>query len=172
MLANAVRSLKEGREPDLAAPLRVAAEINLHAPALLSAEYCPDVHERLVLYKRLANCETMAELDALHEELVDRFGPLPEAGQTLLECHRLRLLGAPLGVTRIDATADAITIQFVKNPPIDPARIIQLIQGGDSYRLAGPDRLRVVAKLAGGQTRPQKVREILVELSTTRDGEK
>ncbi len=58
MLANAVRSLKAGREPDLAAPLRVATEINLHAPALLPSDYCPDVHERLVLYKRLANCET------------------------------------------------------------------------------------------------------------------
>ena len=130
MLANAVRSLKEGREPDLSAPLRVAAEINLHAPALLPADYCPDVHERLVLYKRLANCDTLDELEALHEELVDRFGLLPEPGQTLLDCHRLRLLGKPLGVTRIDATAEAITIQFAKNPPIDPARIIQLIQSG------------------------------------------
>ena len=78
MLANAVRSLKDGREPDLSAPLRVTAEINLHAPALLPADYCPDVHERLVLYKRLANCDTLEELEALHEELVDRFGLLPE----------------------------------------------------------------------------------------------
>ena len=61
-------------------------------------DYCSDVHERLVLYKRLANCETTDELDALHEELVDRFGPLPEPARALLACHRLRILGKPLGV--------------------------------------------------------------------------
>ncbi|MFO1206423.1 MAG: transcription-repair coupling factor [Burkholderiales bacterium] len=164
MLANAVRSLKAGREPDLAAPLRVATEINLHTPALLPADYCPDVHERLVLYKRLGNCETSEELDALQEELIDRFGLLPDAGQTLLECHRLRLAGEPLGVTRIDATADAVTIQFVRNPPIDPARIIQLIQSKRGYRLAGPDRLRVEAKLATVDARARRVREVFAEL--------
>jgi len=166
MLASAVRSLKEGREPDLSAPLRVAAEINLHAPALLPADYCPDVHERLVLYKRLANCDALDELEALQEELVDRFGLLPAAGQTLLECHRLRLLGEPLGVTRIDATTDAITIQFMKNPPIDPARIIQLIQSARGYRLAGPDRLRVEVNLPSEAARAQRVRAIFVELGS------
>jgi transcription-repair coupling factor (superfamily II helicase) len=171
MLASAVRSLKEGREPDLSAPLRVAAEINLHAPALLPADYCPDVHERLVLYKRLANCDTLDELEALQEELVDRFGLLPEAGRTLLDCHRLRLLGKPLGVTRIDATAEAITIQFTKNPPLDPARIIQLIQSARGYRLAGPERLQVQAKLPTEGARVQKVTEIFEELGA-RKGEK
>jgi transcription-repair coupling factor (superfamily II helicase) len=165
MLASAVRSLKAGREPDLAAPLKVAAEINLHAPALLPADYCPDVHERLVLYKRLANCVSLDELEVLQEELVDRFGLLPESGQTLLDCHRLRLLGEPLGVTRIDATVDAITIQFVSNPPIDAGRIIQLIQSGKGYRLAGPERLRVDATLPTETARARKVREIFDELA-------
>jgi transcription-repair coupling factor (superfamily II helicase) len=168
MLANAVRSLKEGREPDLSAPLRVAAEINLHAPALLPADYCPDVHERLVLYKRLANSDTLDELEVLQEELVDRFGLLPEPGRTLLDCHRLRLLGKPLGVTRIDAAAEAITIQFTTNPPVDPARIIQLIQSARGYRLAGPERLQVQAKLPTEGARVQKVTEIFEELGARR----
>jgi transcription-repair coupling factor (superfamily II helicase) len=164
MLASAVRSLKEGREPDLAAPLRVAAEINLHAPALLPADYCPDVHERLVLYKRLANCDTPDELEILQEELVDRFGLLPDPGQTLLDCHRLRILGEPLGVTRIDATADVIQLQFSKTTPIDPARIIQLIQSGRGFRLAGPERLRVEGKLPGVPERVVRIRGIFQEL--------
>src|SRR6185436_2872562 len=96
MLDTAVRSLKLGREPDLAAPLEVTTEINLHAPALLPADYVSDVHERLVLYKRLANCESMEELDALREELIDRFGPTPEPARSLVESHRLRILGRPL----------------------------------------------------------------------------
>ena len=62
MLKAAVSALKSGREPDLSAPLGVATEINLHVPSLLPASYCSDVHERLVLYKRLANCETADEL--------------------------------------------------------------------------------------------------------------
>jgi transcription-repair coupling factor (superfamily II helicase) len=164
MLASAVKSLKEGREPDLSAPLSIAAEVNLHAPALLPADYCPDVHERLVLYKRLANSESLDELELLQEELVDRFGLLPEPGQTLLDCHRLRILGKPLGVTRIDATTEAISIQFIKNPPIDPARIIQLIQSGKGYRLSGPEKLRVEAKLPTEAAKVRRVREIIGEL--------
>ncbi|MET0217025.1 MAG: transcription-repair coupling factor [Burkholderiales bacterium] len=164
MLASAVRSLKEGREPDLTAPLSVAAEVNLHAPALLPTDYCPDVHERLVLYKRLANCDTLDELHLLQEELVDRFGLLPPQGRNLLDSHRLRILGKPLGVARIDATADAITIQFMKNTPIDPARIIQLIQSGKGYRLSGPEKLRVEAELPTEAARAQRIREIFAEL--------
>ena len=98
MLEHAVRSLKKGKEPDLTSPLNVATEVNLHAPALLPETYCADVHERLVLYKRLANCQADDELERLTEELVDRFGPLPDAARELLECHKLRIQGAPLGV--------------------------------------------------------------------------
>src|SRR4030095_1596251 len=57
MLDSAVRSLKQGRAPHLSAPRGVTTEINLHAPALLPDAYCNDIHERLVLYKRLANCD-------------------------------------------------------------------------------------------------------------------
>src|SRR5574339_516139 len=78
MLERAVRALKSGRHVDLEQPLDVATEINLHAPALLPEGYCSDVHERLTLYKRMANCESREALDALREELVDRFGALPE----------------------------------------------------------------------------------------------
>src|ERR1700686_985486 len=87
MLKAAVSALKAGREPDLSAPLGVASEINLHVPALLPATYCSDVHERLVLYKRLANCDTPEELALMQEELVDRFGTPPEPAQALLACH-------------------------------------------------------------------------------------
>ena len=81
MLAAAVDSLKSGKEPDLAQPLGVVSEINLHQPALLPETYCADVHERLIIYKRLANCKTAEELTQLAEELIDRFGLLPEPAQ-------------------------------------------------------------------------------------------
>ncbi|HTP94433.1 MAG TPA: transcription-repair coupling factor [Burkholderiales bacterium] len=147
MLDAAVRSLKQGREPDLSAPLGVTTEINLHAPALLPEAYCSDVNERLVLYKRLANCETLEQLDALYEELIDRFGLAPPPAQVLIDTHRLRILAKPLGVARIDAGAEQIQLQFVPDPPIDGRRIIQLVQTRRDYRLAGPDRLKVSARM-------------------------
>jgi transcription-repair coupling factor (superfamily II helicase) len=143
MLKAAVSALKSGREPDLAAPLGVATEINLHVPSLLPASYCSDVHERLVLYKRLANCESVDELQAMQEELVDRFGSPPEPAQALLACHRLRLVARPVGVAKVDAGPERSTVQFVKDPPFDAAALIALVQKDGRIRFAGPDRVRI-----------------------------
>ncbi|MCL4800366.1 MAG: transcription-repair coupling factor, partial [Burkholderiales bacterium] len=168
MLAHAVRALKAGREPDLAQPLGVTTEINLHRPALLPAGYCSDVHERLAIYKRLANCETEDALTAMHEELVDRFGPLPEQAQALVESHRLRILSRPLGIARIDATAEAVVLQFDPHPAIEPARVIRLVQEQRHWRLQGPSRLRVERASATLKERGQAVREILRQLAPAR----
>jgi transcription-repair coupling factor (superfamily II helicase) len=165
MLERAVRALKAGREPDLDAPFELATEVNLHVPALLPADYCPDVHERLVLYKRLANCETPEALDALREELVDRFGPLPEPARALVEAHRLRILGRPLGVARIDASESAIQLQFVERPPIEPLRVLELVRSRAHYRLAGRDRLRIERRLPDVRARVAAIREAFGELA-------
>ena len=141
MLSRAVTALKQGQEPDLLRPLGIATEINLHIPALLPDAYAPDVHDRLSLYKRLANCESIDDIAAMHEELVDRFGELPAQAQSLLESHRLRLLCRPLGIVKLDATIDQVLVQFEPNPPIEPIRIIELIQKDRNYRLAGQDKL-------------------------------
>ncbi|GAB4453543.1 MAG: hypothetical protein OHK0026_17830 [Rhodocyclaceae bacterium] len=141
MLRTAVSALREGREPDLTRPLEVVAEINLHLPALLPEAYCSDVNERLTLYKRLADCDSDEALQGLQEELIDRFGPLPPQAQTLIATHRLRIRARPLGVARIDATPAQIQIQFVPDPPIDPAHVLALIARDRTLALAGPDRL-------------------------------
>jgi transcription-repair coupling factor (superfamily II helicase) len=165
MLDTAVKSLKEGKEPDLNAPLGVTTEINLHAPALLPDSYCSDVHERLVLYKRLANCDSDEELQRLQEELIDRFGELPEATRTLMDSHRLRLLGKPLGIAKIDASDAAIQLQFVPNPPIEPIKIIQLIQKKKNYKLAGQDKLRIDVQVPDLRARVNEIRRVFGELA-------
>jgi transcription-repair coupling factor (superfamily II helicase) len=147
MLAGAVASLKAGKEPDMNQPLGVVSEINLHLPALLPDDYCPDVHERLVLYKRLASCHDADALTAMQEELVDRFGELPDAARALLAVHRLRMATRAYGIVKLDVSGDGMSVQFVPNPPIDPGKIIQLIQGKAGYRLAGPDRLKLSTPL-------------------------
>ncbi|MCO5119861.1 MAG: transcription-repair coupling factor [Burkholderiaceae bacterium] len=169
MLDEAVRALKEGREPDMEAPFASTTEINLHLPALLPTDYCPDVHERLTLYKRLANCGSTDALDGLQEELIDRFGKLPDQARALVDTHRLRILSRPLGVARIDASETVILIQFVAEPPIDPLRIIQFIQSRKDTRLAGPDRLRIETSTGDAKERAQRIREILGWLARPAD---
>jgi transcription-repair coupling factor (superfamily II helicase) len=164
MLNHAVRSLKAGKEPDLSQPLGITTEINLHLPALLPNDYCSDVHERLTLYKRLANCETPEALDAMQEELIDRFGLAPEPAQALIESHRLRVAARALGVARIDAGGDAIQLQFIDKPPIDGARVIQLLQRHRHWKMSGPSKLRVQTPSEGLAPRVQTVKELLKTL--------
>jgi transcription-repair coupling factor (superfamily II helicase) len=165
MLERAVRALKSGRPVDLEAPLEVATEINLHAPALLPETYCDDVHERLTLYKRMANCESPEDLEALLEELVDRFGLPPEPARALLECHALRIAAKPVGVTRVDATHETAVLHFVKQPPIDGAKIIALVQKRKDLRLSGPQKLRLEAKMPAWSDRAQAVKDLLAQLA-------
>ena len=164
MLDSAVRSLKEGKEPDMQHPLGIAAEINLHVPALLPEDYCNDVHERLVLYKRMANCTSDDELDEMQIELTDRFGLLPEPVRALLDCHRLRIAATPLGIVRIEASADSIQVQFVPNPPLDPAKIVALLQRSRDYQLSGPDRLKIKTRSTGLRERVTRIKSLITEL--------
>ncbi|MFZ9529933.1 MAG: transcription-repair coupling factor, partial [Burkholderiales bacterium] len=164
MLDMAVKSLKAGKEPDLNAPLGVTTEINLHTPALLPSDYCHDVHERLVLYKRMANCDNEDQLQLLQEELIDRFGELPDPTRALIDSHRLRLLGKPLGIAKIDASENTIQLQFVPNPPIEPIKIIKLIQSKKHYKLAGQDRLRIETKTPDLKSRVAEIRRVFAEL--------
>jgi transcription-repair coupling factor (superfamily II helicase) len=164
MLNRAVTALKQGKEPDLTQPLGIATEINLHLPALLPNDYAPDVHERLTLYKRLANGQSLDDISAMHEELIDRFGELPPQAQSLLDSHRLRLLCKPLGIVKLDATAEQIVVHFEPNPPIDPMRVIKLIQSDRNYKLAGQDKLALKRHAPTLAERVAAVKDLLRQL--------
>ncbi|EMU5177198.1 TPA: transcription-repair coupling factor [Neisseria gonorrhoeae] len=168
MLKQAVRDLKKGRQPDLDAPLGITTEIKLHSPALLPEDYCPDIHERLVLYKRLAVCETVQKINAIHEELVDRFGLTEQPVKTLIESHHLRLAAKELGIDAIDATSEAVTVTFGKHHCIDPTGIILLIQTDKKYRLAGADKLRFAAEMENIEVRINTVKTVLKTLQSKR----
>ena len=166
MLSEAVRSLKNGREPDLLAPLSAVTEINLHAPALLPDSYCGDVHIRLSLYKRLASASKPEQIDAMLEEITDRFGRLPPQGQALFDVHRLRVLAKAYGVSKIDAGDAVTTITFAPNPPIEPIRIIELVQRNKHIKLAGNEKLRIECGAAEVKDRVKLVRDVLRLLGT------
>ena len=165
MLNAAVRALQKGEAvPDLTQPLEVVSEINLHEPALLTADYCSDINERLTLYKRMANCEAADELQAIQEELIDRFGRLPPQAQALLETHRLRIAARPLGISKIDAHEAKIQFSFIPNPPIEPMRVFELIQKNRHYKLAGPDKLILTVETRNLAERVGAVRDALKKL--------
>ena len=165
MLNAAVRALRNGREPDLLQPLAAVTEINLHTPALLPADYVGDVQQRLSLYKKLASCTDEESLESVREELVDRFGRLPPAARALFETHRLRLIAERLGVRKIDASSDSIGLQFGTDTPVDPARVIQLLQRDKRLKLASPDRLRLSVATPQVEKRLQELHGLLKELA-------
>jgi transcription-repair coupling factor (superfamily II helicase) len=170
MLSEAVRSLKAGREPDLLSPLgglfATGTEVNLHAPALLPDAYCGDVQVRLSLYKRLATASSAGAIDALLEEVTDRFGKLPAQGQTLFDTHRLRVLAQPYGVLKIDAGPKLMNVIFRPNPPIDALRIIELVQKNRAIKLAGNDKLRIDREIAEPKERAAYIRDVLRSLGS------
>jgi transcription-repair coupling factor (superfamily II helicase) len=165
MLNEAVRSLKAGKEPDLAAPLATTTEINLHVPALLPADFCGDVHERLSIYKRMANCNVQDKIDDMQEEMIDRFGKLPDPVKALIETHRLRIAAKTVGIVKIDAHGEAATLQFMAKPPIDPMRIIDLIQKNRQIKLNGQDKLKITAAMPDLAARVAQIKAAIKQLT-------
>ncbi|WP_435301252.1 transcription-repair coupling factor [Alcaligenes faecalis] len=169
MLNTAVKALKAGEEPDLDSPFALQCEVNLHTSALLPANYCPDVNARLGHYKALSHARTEDDLIHIHEELIDRYGLLPEAGENLLAVHRLRIKAEPLGIVKIDASEAQATIQFSSKPNVDAVSIIELVQKNKQVRLAGPDKLKVeITKGEEIKNRIQAVRNVLNSLRKER----
>lgn len=166
MLNEAVRALKAGEEPDLDAPFNLACEVNLHAPALLPSDYCADIPARLAVYKRLAHVADDDELLQIQEELIDRFGKLPEPAQTLLATHKLRLAAQPLGIVKIDASETQALLQFGPKTQVDPAKIIDLVQKQKHIKLAGQDKLRIDINAAQVSARVDAVRQVLRALAS------
>jgi transcription-repair coupling factor (superfamily II helicase) len=143
LLGRAVAALRAGEEPDLEDPFMHGPEIELGLAALIPEDYMPDVHMRLVHYKRIANCRSGVELDSLQIELIDRFGLLPPPLKTLFAITALKLLAEQLGLAKIRAGAEGGSITFAERSRVDPARLLKLIQSDSKrYRLDGPYKLR------------------------------
>ncbi|MDE2294516.1 MAG: transcription-repair coupling factor [Gammaproteobacteria bacterium] len=166
LLERAVVALKAGREPDLERPLDAGPEIELHVPALIPEDYVPDVHLRLMLYKRIAGLEALEEIDETKAELIDRFGPLPSPAESLLRIARLRLRATQLGIRKIEAGANAGSLLFEEQNAVDPRRVLKLIQGKPKeYRLDGSLRLRFAHAARGEAALVERIEALLQELA-------
>ena len=166
LLGRAVESLRSGEEPDLDAPLNTGAEINLHVAALLPEDYVPDVHLRLILYKRVSSTETAADLRELQVEMIDRFGLLPEATRNFMQIAAIRQTAASLGIEKIDAADGGGYIVFGSQSNIDPVALVQLVQNdSQTYKLQGSHRLQFRQDLSDIERRFRAIEKLLGKLT-------
>ena len=166
MLEQAVKALREGREPSLDQLLGEHTDIELHIPTLLPETYIPDVNMRLSIYKRIASAGDQDGLDDLRIELIDRFGLLPPATVNLLEVAQLRQRATLLGVKRIEVSAQGGYIDFAEQTRVNPAFLVGLLQSQPRiYRMDGPIRLRFQIPCADTAARLKLVSDLLTQLT-------
>ncbi|RTR39457.1 transcription-repair coupling factor [Shewanella canadensis] len=172
MLEDAVKSLKEGKEPSLDQMLRHQCEIELRIPALLPDDFVHDVNIRLSLYKRIANCETEQALDELRVELIDRFGLLPDPTKNLMELTLYKHQATALGIKKLEMHAKGGSLEFNDDHKVDPGFIIGLLQSQpQNYRMDGPSKLKFIIPAESYSDRLALVKLLLGQLSQHRLGE-
>ncbi|MEI6412760.1 MAG: transcription-repair coupling factor [Pseudomonadota bacterium] len=165
LLDRTVQALKSGRQLALDAPAATITEVDLQIPALLPADYLPDVHGRLVLYKRIASARDPQGLEDLQVEMIDRFGLLPEAAKNLFAVTELKLAAQPLGIRKIEAGPQGGRLLFDPTTPINPARLVGLLQKNPkTLKLEGGDRLRFSGEFSTAAERIAEVKRLLKAL--------
>ncbi|MCL4791381.1 MAG: transcription-repair coupling factor, partial [Gammaproteobacteria bacterium] len=170
MLMRTVKALESGLEPGLDSALPPAIEINLHLPALLPEDYLPDVHLRLVHYKRIASARTEQALRELQIELIDRFGPLPEATRNLFRLTALRLCAEPLALRRLDAGPAGGFVEFGPATTVSPVWLVKLLRDElGTYRLDRQQKLRFKAELDDNAARFCFVEKLVSEMLANRE---
>jgi transcription-repair coupling factor (superfamily II helicase) len=171
LLDRAIKALRSGQEPDLEAPLNAGPEVDLHVPALIPEAYLPDVHLRLVLYKRIAAAADDEALDELAAEMVDRFGPLPPPIDNLYRVTRLKLAASALGLRRLDVGPQGGLVEFAADHRVDPANVLKMVQReAKTYRLDGPNRLRHSLKAELPEARFKVASQLLAALGAGASG--
>ena len=165
LLERAVSSLQAGRQPQLDRPLDHGTEIDLHVPALIPADYLPDVHARLIMYKRIAGAEQEAMLWDLKEECIDRFGLLPDPLKNLFRLAGIKQKTRPLGIRKIDLGERGGRIHFHEDAGVDRGKLINLLQANPRvYKLVEGAKLGVDQELIDTQARFRFVDEFLDSL--------
>lgn len=143
MLERAVKAIRKGEQPNLEQPLGGGPEINLRVPALIPDAYLPDVHTRLILYKRIASAADEDALKELQVEMIDRFGLLPEPTKNLIRLTLLKLQAEVLGIKKLDAGPQGGKIEFAADTQVDPLVLIKLIQGQPNrYKFEGATQFK------------------------------
>ena len=127
MLSQTVETLKRGMVPNFDDPIPMTHEINLHTSVLFPDDYLPNIHTRLILYKRLSAVENQFELDLLKSEVIDRFGPLPMPAEHLFRSTYLKLQAQKIGLSKINLGPDGGRIEFMQENNVDTTQLARQI---------------------------------------------
>jgi len=166
MLEQTIKMMKAGKTLNLDRPIQESTEINLRIPALIPDDYLVDVHLRLLMYKRIANARSDAELRELKVEMIDRFGLLPPQVNNLFDVTALKLRAEGLGISKIEANIKVGKMQFKQETKIEPQMIVTLIQEqSDTFTLSSANELRFIHDIADPVKRMQFVQSLLQELA-------
>lgn len=166
LLERAIDALKSGQQPELETPIDKGPEVDLQAPALIPEDYLPDIHARLVLYKRLSNAENQDDLQALQVEMIDRFGLLPDPVKTLFSITELKQQAGHLGLKKIEASRVGGRLLFSSTPNINAENLINLIQTqAQVYKLDGTDKLKFAKPFETTEQKIDFIRELLKQLT-------
>lgn len=166
MLERAVKAIQNGEQPNLEQPLDSGTEVNLRIPALIPEDYLPDVHSRLMLYKRIASAQDETELKELQVEMIDRFGLLPEQTKNLLRQTSLKLKAEQLGIKKVDASQRSGRLEFNANTPVEPITLIQLIQSQpQQFKFEGATVFRFNAPMDTVEQRFVMLEQLFKQLS-------
>ena len=165
MLEAAVAAIKAGKTPSLELNMDKSIEVNLRIPALIPEDYLPDVHTRLIMYKRISSSLDIEDLRELQVEIIDRFGLLPKQLKLLFQLTQLKLRALTFGIKKIDANVNSGRIEFGPQTRVDPGSIVQLIQAEPkSYKLGGANQLQFVHACSEAQEKLQFIDDLLDKL--------
>ena len=165
LLERAVASLRSGRQPELDRPLDHGTEVDLRAPALIPSDYLPDVHARLVMYKRIAGARQARALWDLQEECIDRFGLLPDALKNLFRIADIKQRTRSMGIRKIELGEKGGRIHFDDNADFDRVKLINLLQAAPAeYKLDGGSRLKINREFADAGERFSFLEDFLDKL--------
>ena len=171
MLERAVKAIRKGEQPNLEQPLGGGPEINLRLPALIPEDYLPDVHARLILYKRIANAADEDGLKELQVEMIDRFGLLPEPTKNLVRLTLFKLQAEKLGITKIDAGPQGGRIEFSADTSVDPMVLIKLIQSQPNrYKFEGATLFKFQVPMERPEERFNTLEALLERLAPNEQG--
>lgn len=165
LLEQAVKTLREGKAFNIDQPIKHGTEVNLRLTALIPDAYLPDVHSRLVLYKRIANATNKDELRELQVEMIDRFGLLPEPVRNLFEVSAIKLRAQGMGILKIDASDTGGTLDIDADTSIEPIHLVSLMQQYPRrFKLLDASRLKFTLDLQNRQNRFNIIHGLLDQL--------
>ncbi|WP_284125202.1 transcription-repair coupling factor [Parerythrobacter aestuarii] len=142
MLEEAILAAKAGDAGLLEDRDPLSPQITVDAPIMISEEYIPDLAVRMALYRRLNQAQDKAEIEALAAEMIDRFGPLPEATANLVRLIEIKHQAITANIAKIDVGAKGTLVTFHKDDFPDGPGLIAYVD-----RLKGTAKLRPDMKL-------------------------